>query len=444
MRVSPQQDIFITADVDRRRAYVSEQITLTFSYYSRLALWDQPRYTPPETPGFWVEELPRPPMRRKVMEGRLYEVQEIKTALFPTAAGKQVISEAYLDVQTRGRGFFARPQSRRLTTDPIEIEVLPLPARGRPKGFSGAVGQYALSSALDKASVRQGDPVTLTVKITGTGNINTVGDPVAPSLDGFKVYEPEVEKSSSVVSGMIRGEKTFRYALVPEVEGELEIGPFLFSYFDPTQGGYQTVSTARLTVRAMKGEPRPLEPAAYGLSREEIKRVGKDIRFIKPPVSKLKGREEMLYHHPLFWPLQAIPLLAFGLLVLYRSYRSKLESNVAYARRRRARGEATRRLRRAQALLKSGESGIFFGEVHRALVEFLGDKLNLSPAGITVDGIADELVQRGIEDRMVEEVRELLDRCNLARFAPMDLSEEERTDLLNRERDLIARLEKRL
>lgn len=442
--VSPRGDIFITADVDKRTAYVSEQITLTFSYYSRLSLWDQPRYTPPETPGFWVEELPRSPTRRKVIRGRLYEVQEIKTALFPTSAGKQVISRAYLEYQTRGFGFFSQPRVRRLATDPIEIEVLPLPAQGKPKGFSGAVGQYALSATVDKRSVHKGDPVTLLVKIAGTGNINTVGDPVAPSLDGFKIYEPEVKKSSSVVGEVIQGEKTFRYALVPEVEGDLEIGSFEFSYFDPSKKSYQTISTAPLRVTVMKGEPQPSELVTYGLSREEIKLVGKDIRFIKPPVSQLKHQGGMLYRYPLFWFLQVIPILTFGVLVLYRNHRTRLESNIAYARRRRAKGEAIKRLRRAQALLKSPESRAFCGEVHKALAEFLGDKLNLPAAGITTDQVSDELIRRGVEEDVVEDMKELFGQCDLARFAPMDLSEEERTDLLHRGKNLIERLEKEL
>ena len=90
-----------------------------------------------------------------MIQGRLYEVQEIKSALFPTSAGTHVISPAYLDIEVRGSSFFARPQARRLATDPIEIEVLPLPIQGRPESFSGAVGQYTLSSTLDKPSVNQ-------------------------------------------------------------------------------------------------------------------------------------------------------------------------------------------------------------------------------------------------------------------------------------------------
>ncbi|MCK5328227.1 MAG: BatD family protein, partial [Candidatus Latescibacteria bacterium] len=99
-----QGNIFITTEVDKPKAYVGEQVVLTFTYYSRLSLWNAPQYTPPETPGFWVEELSRDERaRRVVIEGRVFEMQQIKTALFPTSSGKHVISPAYLEYST-GRG----------------------------------------------------------------------------------------------------------------------------------------------------------------------------------------------------------------------------------------------------------------------------------------------------------------------------------------------------
>jgi hypothetical protein len=440
-----QGNIFITTEVDRPKAYVGEQLVLTFTYYSRLSLWNAPQYTPPETPGFWVEELSRNARaRRVVIEGRVFEIQQIKTALFPTSSGKHVISPAYLEYST-GRGFFSRGQARRLRTDPIEIEVLPLPAKGKPADFSGAVGKYAFSAKADKASVARGDPISLEVILSGSGNINTVGNPNVPDLKGFKVYEPEIEKSSSRAGDRIRGKKVFRYALIPEREGTLWIKPFTFSSFDPGAKAYKTLKTKAQRITVTPGQAEALSPAGYGLTREEIQLVGEDIRFIKPAVGKLRDQSGVLYRSGGFWLMQLIPLLAgIGAFFLKR-HREKMAGDVAYVRRRRAKGEAKKRLKESRRLLKERNSAAFYGEIHRALTQFIGDKLNVSAAGLMQDQIAEAFAARDIEDGVTARIGEIFHHCDAARFAPAgSLSDEDMKNLLNDTETLIGQLEKML
>ena len=437
-----QGNIFITTEVDKRKAYVGEQLLLTFTYYSRLALWNAPQYTPPETPGFWVEELSRDARaRRVVIEGRVFEMQQIKTALFPTSSGKHVISPAYLEYSTRG-GFFSRGQVRRLRTDPIEIEVLPLPAEGKPAGFSGAVGNYILSAKVDKSSVAKGDPISLEVIVSGAGNINTVGNPKVPELKGFKVYEPEIEKSSSRAGDQIRGKKVFRYALIPEREGKLRIKPFTFSYFDPRAKTYETLKTKPIQITATPGQAEELSTSGYGLTREEIQLVGEDIRFIKPAVGKLRDQSGVLYRSGMFWLVQMIPLVAVAGAFFYKRHQEKMAGDVAYVRRRRAKGEANRRLKEARRLLKEHHSEAFYGEIHRALTQFIGDKLNVPAAGLMKDQIAQAFAARGVEDGVMDQIGEIFGRCDAARFAPGSLSDEDMKRLLNDTETLIGQLEK--
>ena len=439
-----QGNIFITTEVDKPKAYVGEQVVLTFTYYSRLSLWNAPQYTPPETPGFWVEELSRDERaRRVVIEGRTFEMQQIKTALFPTSSGKHVISPAYLEYSS-GRSFFSRGQARRLRTDPIEVDVLPLPAKGKPAGFSGAVGKYTLSAKADKASVARGDPISLEVILSGSGNINTVGDPNVPDLKSFKVYEPEIEKSSSRAGDRIRGKKVFRYALIPEREGALVIQPFTFVCFDPETKTYKTLKTKAQRITVTPGQAEELSAAGYGLTREEIQLVGEDIRFIKPAVEKLRHRSGMLYQSGGFWLMQLIPLLAVVGAFFYKRHQEKMAGDVAYVRRRRAKGEARRRLKKARRLLKEHDSATFYGEIHRALTQFIGDNLNVPAAGLMKDQIAEVFAARGIEDGVTARIGKILDRCDAARFAPASLSDEELNHLLHEAETLIGQLEKRL
>jgi hypothetical protein len=439
-----QGNIFITTEVDKPKAYVGEQVVLTFTYYSRLSMWNAPQYTPPETPGFWVEELSRDERaRRVVIEGRAFEMQQIKIALFPTSSGKHVISPAYLEYST-GRGFFSRGQARRLRTDPIEIEVLPLPTSGRPADFSGAVGKYRLSAKADKASVPRGDPISLEVILSGSGNINTVGDPNAPALDGFKVYEPEIEKSSSRAGDRIRGKKVFRYALIPEREGTLVIQPFTFVCFDPETKTYKTLKTKPLRIRVTPGQAEELSAAGYGLTREEIQLVGEDIRFIKPAVGKLRHRSGVLYRSGGFWLMQLIPLFAVIGAFFLKRHQEKMAGDVAYVRRRGAKGAVKKRLKESRRLLKARNSAAFYGVIHRALTQFIGDKLNVPAAGLMKDQIAEAFAARGIENGVPARIGEILDRCDAARFAPASLSDEDMKNLLDEVETLIGQLEKML
>ena len=139
-----QGNIFITNTVNKKKIYVSEQIILTFGFYRRIELWQNPTYqqAPPE--GFWVEDLETQPPSIRAVNGIEYQVQEIKKALFPMSPGKHTIGPASLSYQG---GFFSPP--RMLKTEPISIEVLPLPEKGKPADFRGAVGKFTLSAQID-------------------------------------------------------------------------------------------------------------------------------------------------------------------------------------------------------------------------------------------------------------------------------------------------------
>ncbi|MFH1007229.1 MAG: BatD family protein [Candidatus Latescibacterota bacterium] len=438
------ENLFITTEVDKPKAYVGQQLVLTFTYYSRLSVWDAPQYTPPETPGFWVEELSRDERsRRVVIEGRPFEMQQIKTALFPTSSGKQVISPAYLQYST-GRGFFSQGQTRRLRTDPIEVEVLPLPDKGKPSDFSGAVGQYALSAKVDKATVARGDPILLEVIVSGAGNIATVGNPKMPALEGFKLYEPEIEKSAAHTGEVIRGEKVFRYALIPEREGALVIPPVTFVCFDPQEKAYRTLKTPPFRITVTPGPAQEMSPVGYGLTREEIKLVGQDIRFIKPASGALRKASGTLVQSGKFWAMQLIPLF-FGIGVFFlKQHREKMAGDVAYVRRRRARGEARRRLKAARQLLRTHDSSAFYGEIHRALTQFVGDRLNMPSAGLTMGQISGAFAARGMEEGVTDRMETIFGRCDAARFAPATHDDQELDRLLQDAEALIGHLEKTL
>jgi hypothetical protein len=161
------------------------------------------------------------------------------------------------------------------------------------------------------------------------------------------------------------------------------------------------------------------------LSKQEIGYAVKDIRYIKLSASQLKNQKDHLYKNPLFLFLQLIPLLAFAISWRYQKHQEKLNSDIGYARMRRAHKFAKKRLGQAKKLISmdlkaqnSWRSKEFYTEVAKAIIGYVGDKLNLPAYGLTKDRIESELSSRGIEKEKIDTLLKLLDSCDYARFAP--------------------------
>ena len=346
-----------------------------------------------------------------------------------------------LDDFFAGDPFFGRSRSVLLQSEELQIEVLPLPEQGRPAEFTGAVGRFQLSVEAQPTQVAVGDPVTLRVLVEGEGNMAAVQPLQVDAAAGVKLYDPKVEEEERITNGVYGGRRLFEYILIPEQGGTLNIPPLRFAYFDPHQARYALLESDPIAIHS-EGSVEE-EGVSYGLSRRDIEAVGEDIRYIKPDVEVL-GTGSMLYSSYWFWTFQgALPLAFFALLVWQRHQR-RLQGDVAYARQRRAKGEAGRRLSRADALLEAGTEAEFYGEVRAALLEFVADRLNLAAAGLTIEVCAEVLAAHQVEAETIAAWRDLLTRCDFARFAPAGGPPTDRAAARRLAEEVIAGLEKRI
>jgi hypothetical protein len=428
------KDLFIETVVDKKKAYVNEQVTLTFRFYQGARLFNNPQYSPPSLTGFWAEDLPPRKQYYKVINGRQYFVQELKTALFPTAAGKQTIGPAELKctVEDLDRfltkdpfamldrdlmSLFRQGKPQVLRSKPIEIEVLPLPEMGKPQNFKGTVGDFKLTVGVDKKEVEVGQPITLKMKINGAGNVKSVDEPAIPELKDFRIYNSGSSENVSKDNYLVGGIKTYEEVLIPKAQGKYTLPSLEFSFFDPKSKSYQTLRSEPILITALPGaQAYPTEIAQ--LSKQEIGVTAKDIRYIKISASELKNQGSHLYKNPLFLFFQLIPLLVFAISWRYQRQQEKLNSDIGYARLRRAHKLAKRRLGQASKLIVSEKSKEFYSEVAKAMIGYVGDKLNLPAHGLTKDVIEFELSNRGVEKEKIDHLLKLLDSCDYARFAP--------------------------
>jgi hypothetical protein len=444
-------DLFVRAHFDQEEAFLGQQVTVSYTLYNRISLANVQYGQVPTFTGFWTEKIydaERLNFQQQVIGGKRYQVAVLKKlALFPTSVGEIQVDamELICDVRVRSRDFFdsfwGRTKRARITSKPMTITVKPLPEAGKPRDFQGAVGQFTLQTTVDHSEVKAGEPIELILEIGGRGNLKTLSPPELPALEGFTSFEPEIREEISSVDDEIGGSKTYTYVLIPKEQGEYQIEALRLSYFDPVQKSYRNASTEPIAIKVLPGETGG-PPLAVGLGREEIKIVGRDIRYIKPSTLVLKDQRGDLYRNRAFQVLQVVPLAAILVVALARRRRDRISQDVRYARWRRALRASRKRLHAAQKLMRTEPSTQFYGALSRALTDYLGDKLNLSAGGLTCPQLEEELIRRRVDQELVRELMACLNACDFSRFAPTGVQLADMETLLKRTRDLISRLEK--
>ncbi len=459
------QPLFIQTTVDKKEAYVNEQITLTFSLYSRGLRIANLDYSPPPTIGFTEENLGDQKNFRRVLNGLQYEVVELPKAIFPISSGEVTIGSAELKgniiVPRRSRGMspfddffsddffggaFGERQPFALRSNPITLNIKPLPPEGRPEDFQGAVGEYKFELSANPNTVRVGEPITVTMKVSGTGNPDTVTLPQIPVGKLFKTYAPEIGTKKGVIGGRVGGEKTFKQVVIPLSVEPKEIPAVAFSYFDPQAGSYRTIKAkpVRITVKAAPEEgPLPLvEGAGSGPGREQIRILKKDILYIKDSPGHLFRSGRAYYRRPLFWLFPAAALVMLLGVWTVRSRKEKLRSDVTYARRVGASRLVRRRFKKACSFLREKDHEKFYGEVHRAFNRYLGDKFCLPSGAVSPAVIAERLQGAGAPPELIEETEACFGVFDLARFSGSAGKKKEMTAFLARVERLIGKLDK--
>lgn len=303
--------VFVTNRLDRDEVYVGEQVVLTFAFYqsTRAVVLDQPNYASAKTAGFWTQDFNREPeIARELIAGEPYTIQRFYYALFPLTAGEKEIPPATLTLTLRNPGsFLSRGRTRTLAGDTLRLRVRPLPETGRPAGFEGPVGRYALEARVEPRELERDAPATLVLTVSGEGNIATVPDPrlVAPS--GVKVFEPEVKARVEPRGFSVRGEKEFRYLIIPKRSGRLDLGEASLDYFDPEAGAYRRAA-ADLGSLAVSGWSGP--------ARAGEQRAGAVLAGLRP--GPLRVPAPAPWTSPLFWLLAVLPLVELMLLAAWK------------------------------------------------------------------------------------------------------------------------------
>ncbi len=415
-------EIFLWTRLDKPKAYVGEQLLYTLEIFERLAFPNFQLRTLPGFQDFWTEELPEGDVRIETVAGVPYRCRPgLRRALFPQKAGTLTITPAEVTVGMR----------RRVGGRPTQVEVLPLPTEGRPPNFSvNNVGNYAISAAVDRARVKQGEPFTLTIKISGTGNIRVIDPGAWPELDGLRRYDPKVDTRPAV--GMqVGGERVYEFLMIPEKAGDLQIPAHSFAFFDPATARYQTVQTKpiALAVAADANAPAPTKQGDTPAEISTDEHEGLLAPIITPetlPRTASSGSWLTSGRFTTGMILAPVVLVASSVgRALWRRYGPDDASRQAAARALKERDLVAQ----AERGVGSGEG--FYNSLAQLLQAAAARRAGPEGEGLPRRPLLELLARRGVEAADVERLGKLLDRCDAARFgaAASETAEQRRATL---------------
>jgi hypothetical protein len=437
--------VLLSATVDKKRAYVGEQITYTLKFAYRVRL-DDIQYIPPEHTGFWYEDMGQTGPAIETIDGRRYYVVTMRTAFFPISRGSYTIAEAAVRYVVEGRdpfsrdpfslfgrdpfGAFRREQGI-AKTEPVTVEALALPREGRPSDFGGAVGRFSLAVVPSARELKTGESLTLSVKLKGRGNLKAIGDIPVPEIEGFRLFAPKARETMNVDGLLVGGEKIFDLVLVPQQPGQYVLDGLSFSYFDPDSERYATAEADPVTVNVLPGGDVPAEGLAAvagdrTVGRRDIRHIRRGTIIEDALTLRIGGLRGALIRY--------LPVVVAVVGVMIALYRRRTEVT-GRAHARRAFKMLMRDLKEAKRLLsKDGSAAEASGIASRSMRKYMARRAGTGEAQV------DETFIGSIESLTPQRrarISRLLADLDRVRFAPVSADPGEASRLIDEAHDIL-------
>lgn len=431
-------DLFMRLSLSRMEVVIGEPITATLKIYQRANVVGFENAKFPTFNGFWSQETYVPnniEFKRESQDDKIYNTAVLRTyVLIPQQSGTITIDPAELvclvNIRTAPStsnslfdSFFQdeyRTIRKRVTTPAVKVKVNPLPA-GQPASFGGGVGNFGISARLTTDNLKTHDAASLVITVSGRGNVALLEEPKVNFPPDFEVYDTKTTENTDKSNGGTSGSKSFEYPFIPRSHGDFTIDPVEYSYYDVNAGKYVTLRTEPLHVKVAKGkggDSTPVTTVNSGVERKDVKSLADDIRFIFTGKPGLSGSGSFFVGSVFFWILLALMIL--GATSVYLAFRkvAAMRADVAGTKNRRATKMAQKRLKQAGEYLDKNLYTAFYEELHKALIGFVSDKLNMDMSEISKDNIASALTEGGVSEEQTKAFTDLLDACEFARYSP--------------------------
>jgi len=441
-----KSNVFLELSLSNSNPYVGEQVTATYKlYFSQeirsLTFLENPTYT-----GFWHEEYDlgkNYPRTEEYIKGKKFQVATLKKlVLIPQRSGNLSIAEMELEVPvaipTNQRDFFGRRTSRMITiicsTGSKSLQVKPLPTKGMPTNFNGAVGKFEFSTKLDRDSIQTNESANLSLRISGNGNLRMVDLPAFEIPKDIEAYEPKYKESIKLKQSGLSGYKRKEYLLIPRNTGTYKIGSVSFSYFNPRTKKYISIDSPSYTLN-VNGDNSGTSTAVVlsNITKEDVSFIGKDILYVKTSLKNFSSSQELFYGSTLFYSLLFIPLFFVVLVLILVVLTRKSIINLQQLQKGSASKQSIRVLNKPNADLHTS--------IEQAIQLFVFKKWGLKRAQFNKDEVLDLLNSKQVEAHLIMDFNSIFEACEMARFTSIQ-SQDNKGELKMMTQKLIEELEK--
>ncbi len=459
------KEIFMEAVPSKKKVYIGEQLMLTYRLFytipiSQLSVSKSPSYS-----GFWTKDVTSNNgtlQQSSIMrDGKQYNVSTLQEmVLFPQKSGTLTIDP--LDItclaqirQQRNRSQTYDPfedffgdvfgtsytnVKKEIKSQPINIEVMPLPTANKPQSFKGAVGQFTFTSKIDKKELNVNEAFTLTLTVSGKGNIELLELPKPSFPPDFEVYDPKITLSVKDNALGISGSKKAEYIVIPRVSGDFTLDEIEFSYFNTSLERYETLKSETEQIKVNKIEGNSGNNVVYTPGQADIKYLGSDILHINTS-NKLNITGVTFYMSTTYIIMLCIMIATFVTTLVIFKRRVQLNKNQVLKRNKQATKTAKKRLNNAYNFLKTNNQNSFYEELSQALWGYISDKLNIVRSQLSMETVKEMMLNKNVSEDIVNEFIELLNNCEFARFAPGDPNKK-MEDLYQKGIEIITKSEK--
>ena len=415
------ENIELIASVSKREPYINEPITIVYKLYykSPINVSDARESESPKYKDFWSQiiKIPQLKVERTNYKGQAYNVvQWRKVVLYPQKAGNLQISplslNLVLDFPTNRRDFFGNiiydQASKIITTGSKTITVRELPDSGKPKNFTGAVGNFEFDIILNKNSLKASESFQANVKVTGEGNLKLFDLPEIMVPASMELYEPErkenVKTNLSGMSGIVEN----IYTIVPKYQGKFPIQEVEFSYFDPKERRYKTIKSQKLNVDVFEG------PTLSTNNDNIIVATNESFKFIKKDKKFTRINKEKFSNSNTFYILFSIPIFSLLSFIIFYNLPKRRELN---------KNEKINRVyKKIKKDLNSAENSIgnkdqFYDLIEKSIYSFLQVRFSIETNKLNKESIKKQMISEGVHNENIEVILKLVESCERARYS---------------------------
>ena len=416
--------LFLTATLSSPEVYVQEQAIYTLKLYRRARISDI-SLNLPQSEHISFTQLGKPHEYQSVHGGQNYQVLEVRYALVLTKEGDHTIQPAKMNMtvfqqarkSSRSRfndpffdnsfSFFSRGRPIEVAAKAMALKVLPLPSAGKPADFSGLVGSFEIESKLDPATIKAGESATLTVTLSGRGNVNSIPDLEVPRLEETKLYADEPVLDVTTDSKGLTGSKTMKWALVPEKPGRYQIPLLTVSYFETLSRQYRQIKTDPHALSVLPGETQSIQTAAArtpnagtnGPAKEPVKELARDILPVHTSIQDAMTVHSTRLGGFLLPVFLLTPVLIYILTLFIQKFHQNSRATSALTSAKKAAGIFIKQC-------KNGRLGA--AELTESVRVYLNARFGLLLGSLTPDEAADILTSKGVRPETGEKLRTIL------------------------------------